>query len=166
MYVACEGGLSELGNGPNKPTATIICEYSTSYHDGAQTSTWFRACILECLYHIRTLSTITIPTLLVGGGDSCDFICTARLPLFLMLIEGLPVKLFVSLLCIHININISTFMFELQITLIECFDYSNSSDYSYTSFFVGILMNPVKGNSASQKKLLLTLQLSITKLSI
>ena len=57
-------------------------------------------------------------------------------------------------------------MFELQITLIECFDYSNSSDYSYTSFFVGILMNPVKGNSASQKKLLLTLQLSITKLSI
>ena len=54
-------------------------------------------------------------------------------------------------------------MFELQITLIECFDYSNSSDYSYTSFFVAILMNPVKGNSASQKKLLLTLQLSITK---
>ena len=69
-------------------------------------------------------------------------------------------------MCIHININISTFMFELQITLIECFDYSNSSDYSYTSFFVAILMNPVKGNSASQKKLLLTLQLSITKLSI
>ena len=66
-------------------------------------------------------------------------------------------------MCIHININISTFMFELQITLIECFDYSNRSDYSYTSFFVAILMNPVKGNSASQKKLLLTLQLSITK---
>ena len=34
MYVACEG-MSDLGNGPNKPTATIIGEYSTSYHDGA-----------------------------------------------------------------------------------------------------------------------------------
>ena len=36
MYVACEG-LSDLGNGPNKPTATatIIGEYSTSSHDGA-----------------------------------------------------------------------------------------------------------------------------------
>ena len=88
------------------------------------------------LYHI-TLSTITIPTLLVGGGDSCDFICTARLPLFLMLIEGLPVKLFVSLLCIHININISTFMFEfeLQITLIECFDYTVTVATTVTHLF-------------------------------
>ena len=34
MYVACEG-MSDLGNGPNKPTATIIGEYSASYHDGA-----------------------------------------------------------------------------------------------------------------------------------
>ena len=34
MYVACEG-LSDLGNGPNKPTATIIGEYSTSLQDGA-----------------------------------------------------------------------------------------------------------------------------------
>ena len=33
-YVACEG-LSDLGNGPNQPTATIIGEYSTSYHHGA-----------------------------------------------------------------------------------------------------------------------------------
>ena len=41
VYVAC-GGMTDLGNGPNKPTATIIGEYSTSYHDGALTSTWFR----------------------------------------------------------------------------------------------------------------------------
>ena len=32
--VACKG-LSDLGNGPNKPTATIIGEYSASSHDGA-----------------------------------------------------------------------------------------------------------------------------------
>ena len=32
VYVACEG-LSDLGNGPNKPTATNIGEYSASnYH--------------------------------------------------------------------------------------------------------------------------------------
>ena len=35
--------LSDLGNGPNQPTATTIGEYSASYHDGALTSTWFRA---------------------------------------------------------------------------------------------------------------------------
>ena len=34
MYVACEG-LSDLGNGPNKPTATINVEYSTSLQGGA-----------------------------------------------------------------------------------------------------------------------------------
>ena len=34
MYVACEG-LSDLGNGPNQPTATIIGEHSASYHHGA-----------------------------------------------------------------------------------------------------------------------------------
>ena len=34
MYAACKG-VSDLGNGPNKPTATIIGEYSASYHDGA-----------------------------------------------------------------------------------------------------------------------------------
>ena len=34
MYVSCEG-LSDLGNGPNKPTATIIGEYSASLQDGA-----------------------------------------------------------------------------------------------------------------------------------
>ena len=34
MHVACEG-LSDLGNGPNKPTATIIGEYSASLQDAA-----------------------------------------------------------------------------------------------------------------------------------
>ena len=34
VYVACKG-LSDLGNGPNKPTATIIGEYSASLQDGA-----------------------------------------------------------------------------------------------------------------------------------
>ena len=34
MYVACKG-LSDLGNEPNKPTATIFGEYSTSLQDAA-----------------------------------------------------------------------------------------------------------------------------------
>ena len=34
VYVACEG-LSDLGHGPNQPTATIIGEYSASLHHGA-----------------------------------------------------------------------------------------------------------------------------------
>ena len=42
MYVACEG-LSDLGNGPNKPTATIIGEYSASYHHGTLMFTLDRA---------------------------------------------------------------------------------------------------------------------------
>ena len=33
MYVACEG-LSNLGHGPNQPTATIIGDYSVTYHHG------------------------------------------------------------------------------------------------------------------------------------
>ena len=33
VYVACEG-LSDLGHGPNQPTATIIGWYSASYHHG------------------------------------------------------------------------------------------------------------------------------------
>ena len=41
-YATCNG-LSALGNGPNKPTATIIGEYSASYCDGALISTWFSA---------------------------------------------------------------------------------------------------------------------------
>ena len=34
VHVACKG-LSDLGNGSNKPTATIIGEYSASIQDGA-----------------------------------------------------------------------------------------------------------------------------------
>ena len=34
MYVACEG-LSDLGHGPKKSTATIIGEYSASLRDAA-----------------------------------------------------------------------------------------------------------------------------------
>ena len=33
VYIACEG-LPELGHGHNQPTATIIGEYSASYHNG------------------------------------------------------------------------------------------------------------------------------------
>ena len=36
-------GLSDLGNGPNKPTATIIGVYSASYHDGALIFTLVKA---------------------------------------------------------------------------------------------------------------------------
>ena len=42
VYVACEG-LSDLGNGPNQPTETIIGEYSDSYHHGALICTLVRA---------------------------------------------------------------------------------------------------------------------------
>ena len=41
LHYTCEG-LSDLGNGPNKPPATIIGEYSASYHHGTLISTWFR----------------------------------------------------------------------------------------------------------------------------
>ena len=34
VCVACKG-LSDLGNGPNKPTATIIGEFSASLQDAA-----------------------------------------------------------------------------------------------------------------------------------
>ena len=40
-YTTCEG-MSDLGDGPNKPSASIIGEYYAPYHDGALTSTWFR----------------------------------------------------------------------------------------------------------------------------
>ena len=46
MYVACEG-LSDLGNGPNKPTATIIGEYSASLQDAALVFTLVRARISD-----------------------------------------------------------------------------------------------------------------------
>ena len=42
VYVGCEG-LSDLNHGPNQPTATIIGEYSASYHHGALISTLVRA---------------------------------------------------------------------------------------------------------------------------
>ena len=38
MYVAFEG-LSDLGNGPNQPSPTIIGEYSASYYDDVLIST-------------------------------------------------------------------------------------------------------------------------------
>ena len=54
MYVACEG-FSDLDIGPNQPTATIIGEYSASYHDGAVlTSTWFRARISDSDKNLAT----------------------------------------------------------------------------------------------------------------
>ena len=37
--------LSDLGNGPNKPTVTIIGQYSASLHCVALISTWFRVII-------------------------------------------------------------------------------------------------------------------------
>ena len=46
MYVACKG-LSDLGNGPNKPTATIIGEYSASLRDAALVFTLVRARISD-----------------------------------------------------------------------------------------------------------------------
>ena len=46
MYAACEG-LSDLGSEPNKPTATIIGEYSASYDDGALILTLVRVRISE-----------------------------------------------------------------------------------------------------------------------
>ena len=46
MYVACKG-LSDLGNGPNKPTATIIGEFSASLQDAALLFTLVRARIIS-----------------------------------------------------------------------------------------------------------------------
>ena len=42
MYVACKG-LSDLGNGPNRHTATIIGVYSALCHHGALVFTLVRA---------------------------------------------------------------------------------------------------------------------------
>ena len=46
VYVAFKG-MSDLDNGPNKPTATIIGECSASQFDGALISTWFRPRIFQ-----------------------------------------------------------------------------------------------------------------------
>ena len=51
VYVACKG-LSDLGNGPNKPTATIIGEYSASLQDAALVFTLVRARISDSLTKI------------------------------------------------------------------------------------------------------------------
>src|SRR5210317_2134770 len=42
LYYTCKV-LSDLGNGPNQPSATIIGEYSASYHYGALIFTLVRA---------------------------------------------------------------------------------------------------------------------------
>ena len=46
--------LSDLGHGPNKPTATIIGEYTASYHHGALTFTLIRARIPGCVKNLAT----------------------------------------------------------------------------------------------------------------
>ena len=46
VYVACKG-VSDLGHGPNKPTATIIGESSASCHHGALVFTLIRARISD-----------------------------------------------------------------------------------------------------------------------
>ena len=51
VYVACKG-LSDLGIGPNKPTALIIGEYSTSLQDAALVFTLVRARIFQILTKI------------------------------------------------------------------------------------------------------------------
>ena len=53
MYAACEG-LSDLGNGPNKPTATIIGEYSALRHHGALVFTLVRARISDSDKNLAT----------------------------------------------------------------------------------------------------------------
>ena len=45
VYVGCEG-LPDLNHGPNQPTATIIGEYSASYHDWYPTLLYHQACLL------------------------------------------------------------------------------------------------------------------------
>ena len=56
VYVACEG-LSDLGNGPNKPTATIIAEFSASLQDGALVFTLVRARISDSDKNLATFLT-------------------------------------------------------------------------------------------------------------
>ena len=46
VYVACKG-LSDLGNGPNKPTVTIIGEFSASLQGAALVFTLVRARISD-----------------------------------------------------------------------------------------------------------------------
>ena len=53
VYVTCKG-LSDLGNRPNQPTATIIGECSASYHHGALTFTLVRARSPGCVKNLAT----------------------------------------------------------------------------------------------------------------
>ena len=55
VYAACKG-LSDLGNGPNKPTATIIGECSASLQDAALVFTLVRARISDS-YKNQNLAT-------------------------------------------------------------------------------------------------------------
>ena len=54
--VTCRG-LSDLGNGPNKPTAIIICEYSASLQDAALVFTLVRARISDSDKNLATFLT-------------------------------------------------------------------------------------------------------------
>ena len=56
MYVACKG-MSDLGNGPNKPTATIIGEYSASLQDAALVFTIVMAIISDYDKNLTTFLT-------------------------------------------------------------------------------------------------------------
>ena len=56
VYVACKG-LSDLGNGPNKPTATIIGEYSASSQDAGLVLTLVRARISDSDKNLATFLT-------------------------------------------------------------------------------------------------------------
>ena len=55
-YVTCKG-LPDLGNGPNKPTATIIGKYSASLQDAALVFTLVRARISDSDNNSATLFT-------------------------------------------------------------------------------------------------------------
>ena len=54
VYVACNG-LSDLGNGPNKPTATIICECSASLQGAALVVTLVRVRISDLSHPMLSL---------------------------------------------------------------------------------------------------------------
>ena len=56
MYVACEG-LSDLGDGPNKPTSSIIGEHSASLQDAALLFTLVRAKISDSDKNLATFLT-------------------------------------------------------------------------------------------------------------
>ena len=60
LHYTCKG-LSDLCNGPNKPPATIIGEYSAPSHDGALTFTLARMKISGSGKNLATFS--TTPTL-------------------------------------------------------------------------------------------------------